>query len=262
QPGKLEEQRVQQQQPRRDTSSSCSASSLRPATSGSLGLDLAAAIDITLMSTHPQQIPTDVYGPVIIKGKTVGPLLLGRSSISMLGLFVLPGVIDADYTGPIMIMAYTPFPPVCIVKGQKLAQLVPLEQLTSGLQPLQSSPRGTHGFGSTGNLVCLTMDLSSRPKVPVHLQYQGQSCHLQGLLDTGADSCIIAPGNWPSTWPLLPATTSVMGVGGMALAHRSPTLSITIGEKTVAATFAIAPLPPIVQCLIGRDVLSQIGLRL
>uniref|UniRef100_A0A8C5TUR1 dUTPase-like domain-containing protein n=1 Tax=Malurus cyaneus samueli TaxID=2593467 RepID=A0A8C5TUR1_9PASS len=159
--GKHQEQRIEpsQQQPRRDTSSCCSpsgtlqpASALQPATRGSLGLDLAASVDSTLLTSQPQKIPTAVRGPLIIDGQPVGALLLGRSSASMLGLFVLPGVIDADYMGEIMVMVYTPFPPVNIWRGQRIAQAVPLDQLSKSIAPVKDTPRAEDGFGSTGGL--------------------------------------------------------------------------------------------------------------
>ena len=108
----------------------------------------------------------------MINGTAVGALLLGRSSASMLGLFVLPGVIDADFQGEIQIMVYTPCPPIKIEKGQRIAQLVPLEQLTKALTPCQSSPRGEQGFGSSGGLALLSLNLHDRPKKPVTLKYR------------------------------------------------------------------------------------------
>uniref|UniRef100_A0A8U8B204 dUTPase-like domain-containing protein n=1 Tax=Geospiza parvula TaxID=87175 RepID=A0A8U8B204_GEOPR len=110
--------------------------SLQPATAGSLGMDVASSVAVTLMTTQPEKVPTGIKGPIIIDGQPMGALLLGRSSATMLGLFVLPGVIDADFTGEICVMVYTPFPPIQIEKGQRIAQLVPLEQMTKSLPPL------------------------------------------------------------------------------------------------------------------------------
>ncbi|NXA57684.1 POK9 protein, partial [Nothocercus julius] len=107
-----------------------SAVCLQSATAGSLGLDLAAAVDVTLYTHRPTRIPTEIKEPIVINGHRLGALLLGRSSASVMGLFVLPGVIDADYTGEIQIMAHTPYPPLKIGQGQRIAQLVPLPQLT------------------------------------------------------------------------------------------------------------------------------------
>ncbi|NXD04076.1 POK9 protein, partial [Certhia familiaris] len=259
--GKLEKQR--EQQPRGDTSSSCDAGrQLQPATGGSLGLDVAASVDVTIMTSQPQKIPMGLIGPILINGQPVGGLLIGRSSASMLGLFVLPGVIDLDYEGEIMIMIYTPYPPVKITKGQRLAQLLPLPQMTKGLTPLKQEPRAQGGFGSTGGLTLLTIDLSTRPKKPCQLRYQDYSITVLGLLDTGADTSIIAPAHWPSDWPIQPSTTTVTGIGGMTLANRTPTLTVEIDGKQASVSFSIAPLPLTVECLIGRDVLSQLGLVL
>ena len=91
---------------------------LQPATAGSLGLNLETAVDVTLMTDRPVKLPTGVLGPVIIKGQAYGALLLGYSSALILGFFVLPGVINADYTGEIPIIAHTPFLPLKIEKGQ------------------------------------------------------------------------------------------------------------------------------------------------
>lgn len=169
------------------------AAAPQPDTPGSLGLDLEAAVTMTLMTTKPERVSTGIRGPVMINGTAVGALLLGRSSASMLGLFVLPGVIDADFQGEIQIMVYTPFPPIKIEKGQRIAQLVPLEQLTKALTPRHSSPRGEQGFGSSGGLALLSLNLHDRPKKPVTLKYREKEIKLQGLLDTGADSSIVSP---------------------------------------------------------------------
>ncbi|NWZ89122.1 POK9 protein, partial [Nesospiza acunhae] len=255
-----------QQPPRQDTSSSCqhiSTTSLRPATAGSLGLDLGASVTVTLIITQPQKVPTKgVKGPIVIKGQSVGALLLGRSSASMLGLFVLPGVIDKDYTGEICVMVHTPFPPVKIDKGQRIAQLVPLPQLTEGMLPLQQNIRGEHGFGSTGGLTLLTLDLSTRPKHTVKLEYNGEQKNLEGLLTTGADSSIMSPEYWPPGWPLQNSMVTVTGVGGLTLAKKSPALSVTIEGQTLRCVLSVVPLPNTVQCLIGRDILAQMGMVL
>ncbi|RLV85404.1 hypothetical protein DV515_00016000 [Chloebia gouldiae] len=131
--GKLQDKR-ERQRPRSNTNRRCNQlTCLQPEISGSLGLDLAASAEVTLLTSQPEGIPTGINGPVIVQGHPVGTLLLGRSSASMLGLLVFPGVIDADFKGEIMIMVHTPFPPLCIMKGQKIAQLVPLEQMTKTL---------------------------------------------------------------------------------------------------------------------------------
>ncbi|TRZ10604.1 hypothetical protein HGM15179_016501 [Zosterops borbonicus] len=66
------------QPPHRDTNSSCAAASdLHPATSGSLSLNLAATVDISIKDNRPVPIPTGVKGPVTYQGQSVPALLLG-----------------------------------------------------------------------------------------------------------------------------------------------------------------------------------------
>ncbi|KAI1233228.1 hypothetical protein IHE44_0004826 [Lamprotornis superbus] len=81
--------------------------------------------------------------------------LVLRSSASLLGLFVLPRVIDADYTGEIM----TPFPPIQINKSQRIAQLVSLEQLTKGVNPVMVKNREDTSFRSTRGLALFTISI-------------------------------------------------------------------------------------------------------
>lgn len=118
-----------------------SAARLQPATSGSLGLALATAIDGTLIDNRPQKGPTGLKGPLIIGGQAHGALLLGRSSSRMKGLFVLPGLIDVDYNGEICIMVQTHFPPMYIPKGSRISQLVPMQQLTVAMTPANKEKR-------------------------------------------------------------------------------------------------------------------------
>lgn len=64
---------------------------------------------------------TGIYGP--LPDGTVG-LILGRSSTSLQGIKVIPGVIDADFTGEIKIMLEPPIRTIQIHPGQRIAQLV------------------------------------------------------------------------------------------------------------------------------------------
>ncbi|NXB59392.1 POK9 protein, partial [Struthidea cinerea] len=197
------------------------ATDLRPATRGSLGLDLATSVDVTLVDRRPTKLGTGLHGPLIINGRPQGALLLGRSSSSIWGLFILPGIIDADYHGEIMIMAQTDFPPIYIPAGSKIAQLVPLPQLTTGLTPLIDQQRGSQGFGSTGPLALLTVPLSRRPVVTATFTLNKDSVTFQVLLDTGADVTIVCTSAWPQHWPCKPTTDGVEGVGGAVHAKRS-----------------------------------------
>lgn len=78
----------------------CLANSLRPthSTTGSTGVDLAAAQSVTLTDSTVTLIPAGVMGPL---GVGRSAFLLGHSAVTWMGLLVLPGVTDADYTGEI-----------------------------------------------------------------------------------------------------------------------------------------------------------------
>ncbi|KFZ50337.1 hypothetical protein N338_07614, partial [Podiceps cristatus] len=158
---------------------------------GSLRLDLGTAADVTLIDNHPQKIPTGTIGPITIKGQPQGALLLGRSSSGLKGLFVLRGVIDRDFTGEICIIAQTHFPPIHIPKGSRIAQLVPIPQLTSQMITDHAPTRGPAGFGSTGELALLTVPLNHRPVIRVTMIRDGEQRQISALLDTGADITIV-----------------------------------------------------------------------
>ena len=50
--------------------------------------------------------------------------MLGRSSLSLLGISVVLGVVDSDYTGEIKVFVSPPAKTVQINKGQRIAQLL------------------------------------------------------------------------------------------------------------------------------------------
>uniref|UniRef100_A0A8C6IYH2 dUTPase-like domain-containing protein n=1 Tax=Melopsittacus undulatus TaxID=13146 RepID=A0A8C6IYH2_MELUD len=114
------------------------------ATAGSAGVYVATAIDFTITDTSVHCIPSTLSGPL---GHGLCALLLGRSSTSRTGVFVLPGVVDADYTGNIGIMVQTHAPPVHIPKDSKIAQLVPFE---AKVPQMGQKIRGNQAWGSTG----------------------------------------------------------------------------------------------------------------
>uniref|UniRef100_A0A452H6X5 dUTPase-like domain-containing protein n=1 Tax=Gopherus agassizii TaxID=38772 RepID=A0A452H6X5_9SAUR len=116
---------------------------LTGATQGSAGVDLATAADVTLDNDKVQIVPSVVNGPL---GYGLSALLIGRSSMSKQGLFVLPGLIDTDYTGNIGIMVRALFPPVNIAAGTRIAQLIPFQ---GSVPKTKLTERGSHGFGST-----------------------------------------------------------------------------------------------------------------
>ncbi|KFV41469.1 hypothetical protein N328_01809, partial [Gavia stellata] len=157
----------------------------------SLGLDLATAVECTLVDKRPVTIPSTTTGPIFIDNKAHGALLLGRSSSGLQGLYVLPGVIDADYKGTVSIAVQTLFPPLYIPAKSKIAQLGPVPQLTASMRAATDAPRKSRGFGSTGGLAMLTMAMNRRPVVSVMSDRAGDTITMDMLLDTGADLTIV-----------------------------------------------------------------------
>ncbi|NXX13478.1 POK9 protein, partial [Podargus strigoides] len=163
---------------------------------GSLGVDVETAVDTTLTTSEVTLIPTTANGPLEDYGSIVGGLLIGRSSTAIKGLIVLPGVIDADFTGNIKIMAYTLFPPIHVLKGSKIAQIVALRSFHPDSIQYPYDPktpvRGDQGFGSTGPAIMFTQQLNHCPTQVVKMQLGMQNVHFQPLLDTGADVTMIS----------------------------------------------------------------------
>ncbi|KFV02606.1 hypothetical protein N340_00514, partial [Tauraco erythrolophus] len=119
-----------------------------------------------------------------------GALLIGRSSTGLRGLIVLPGLIDADYTGNIQIVAYAMQPPMIIPKGSKIAQLIPLENLVKDMTQSITRLRGGQGFGSTGGLALLSLRMNKRPVVNATIDNGLEVITMPVLLDSGADLTI------------------------------------------------------------------------
>ncbi|NWX94596.1 POK9 protein, partial [Nothoprocta pentlandii] len=156
---------------------------------GSAGVDVGRAVETTLKDSQVQCIPTNVKGPL---GYGLSALLLGRSSMTRKGLFVLPGVMDADFTGTISIMVWTPSPPIHIPTGTQIGQLVPFKAVVPSAE---DRVRGDGGFGSTDRAdIDLAMDISkAKPMEWVTLKEPGgNTCKINMLVDTGADVTVIS----------------------------------------------------------------------
>jgi dUTP pyrophosphatase len=126
------------------------------ATGGSAGLDLVAAVedDVVLAPGRHQAVPTGIALalPAGVEGQ-VRP----RSGLALRhGVTVLnaPGTIDSDYRGEVTaILINHGATPFTITRGMKIAQLVVAAHARvdwSETTALNSTARGTGGFGSTG----------------------------------------------------------------------------------------------------------------
>jgi dUTP pyrophosphatase len=126
------------------------------ATSGSAGLDLAAAVSdpITIAPGGRAMVPT---GLAIALPEGFEAQIRPRSGLAARsGVTVLntPGTIDADYRGEIqVILANFGDQPFKVSRGERIAQLVvaPVTQLAwQATDRLPETARGAGGFGSTG----------------------------------------------------------------------------------------------------------------
>ena len=117
---------------------------LSASTPGSAGLDVATVEDSTLWGTHVDRILLNVKGPI---WGGCSALLLGRSSTTMTGRFVLPRVTDADYSGQMQAMVWAPARPLSVPKGTWIAQLILFRAI---VLTASETSRSSAGFGSTG----------------------------------------------------------------------------------------------------------------
>ncbi|XP_029420486.1 LOW QUALITY PROTEIN: endogenous retrovirus group K member 7 Pro protein-like [Nannospalax galili] len=224
------------------------------ATTGSAGLDLSASTYTVLTPDMGMQaIPTGVYG-LLPKGM-VG-LVLGRSSVTMKGILVAPGVIDSDYQGEIKVMTHSPLGIAVIESGQRLAQLVMLPLIHSGNNS-KNQHRGAGGFGSS-DVYWLQAISQQRPELELIINGK----RFKGLLDTEADVSVISEGKWPSAWPKHTSMTSLQGIGQSQSPYQSSDelhWKDLEGHEGSFTPYIVKGLPI---SLWGRDVMSKMGVYL
>jgi dUTP pyrophosphatase len=126
----------------------------RYATDGAAGLDIVAAEDLTLAPGARAAVATG-FGIAIPEGFEVQ--VRPRSGLALKhGITCLntPGTIDADYRGEVkVILANLGHEPFAVVRGERIAQLVPAPVQRAELievETLDATDRGAGGFGSTG----------------------------------------------------------------------------------------------------------------
>lgn len=197
----------------------------------------------------PQCLPMGVFGP--LPERIIG-LLLGRSGWTLKGLQVHPGLIDANYTGEIQIMASSPRGVMAIPQGERIAQLLLLPFCSD--TPAIGGTRGDKGFGSS-DAYWIHQITSKKPEM--HITLNGKP--FKGLLDTGADVSVIAEQHWPATWPTRVTATQLQGLG-IANAPRQSSQMLTWrdeeGHEGEIQPYVVPHLPI---NLWGRDILATMG---
>lgn len=120
---------------------------------GDAGLDLVSNENLVIPSGQRRTI--NLGTQVAIPEGQVGLLCPRSGHAAQHGLTTLtvPGVIDPSYRGELKIVLYNTDPkPFEVSKGDRIAQLLimPYTNLTPVGRPLDTTDRGTAGFGSTG----------------------------------------------------------------------------------------------------------------
>ena len=123
-------------------------------TDGAAGYDLYAPAPITIAPGARQKIPMGIA--VSIPDGYVG-FLKTRSSMALVGIDVVGGVIDSDYRGEVAVILHNTDTSSAyrVSARQRIAQLVVLPVFTGGVHvvtDLDMTRRGSGGFGSTGIL--------------------------------------------------------------------------------------------------------------
>lgn len=159
-------------------------------------------------------LPTAVFGPLPFQTHA---LLLGRSSTTRTGLFILPGIIDADYKGEIKITATHTATSNSLSSANTAAAMKQWELWEHRC----SSDLLVQSYWNTTAITHLPNRLKS----------------FTGLVDTGANVSIIVQKEWSPDWPLAPSMAIVSGVGGHQIPWQSAKELHIIGPEGKTATF-------------------------
>lgn len=117
------------------------------------------------------------------------------------------------------------------------------------------SARGNQGFGSTGPGAFWVSSLEKRPTLT--LWVEGKPLH--GLLDTGADTTVIAKAFWPKAWPLEISYSTLQGMGTATAPLKSSKILKWRDEEGHEGWFQPFVLEQMPTNLWGRDVLNDMG---
>ena len=131
---------------------------LQPAKPGDCGLDLynASPSPITVLPGRSVEVPAGVS--VKIPDGYAGFIRPRSSTFARRGLFIVEGIIDSGYTGPLFTHVWNPALnghnyPVIIGPWERLSQLIVVPVPALSVVETAEMPvtvRGATGFGSTG----------------------------------------------------------------------------------------------------------------
>lgn len=122
--------------------------------SGAGAFDLRAAEDVLIQPQAGRLVNTSLY--LEIPTGHAG-FIKGRSSLAKKGVWCFEGLVDSDYRGEVLVQLRNQNDfPYAIKRNDRIAQLVILEHSKANLvqvdasDELETTQRGTRGFGSTG----------------------------------------------------------------------------------------------------------------
>lgn len=127
------------------------------ATPGSAGMDLRAMPDSTLHLAPGERVKVPSGIAIHIGNPCVAGLVVPRSGFGSRGLVLsnLTGVIDADYTGPLVLALWNAGEEVLEIRpGDRVAQILFVSVVRPVLEVVDDhlpSERGEGGFGHTGH---------------------------------------------------------------------------------------------------------------
>lgn len=211
-------------------------------------MELRAATQVVL-TPHLGVQPIPVLPIEELPDGCIG-LILGRGSLTRLGVIIHPGIIDGCQQ-EIQVLCSCPTGVFSVNEGDRIAQVVLLPREIE--QKDVQEPMGSTGTDSA----FLVMDLKQRPSLAVTIQGK----QFEGILDTGADRSIISSHWWPRSWPLTPSTHSLHGLG---YANRPLMSAQTLHwrEPEGKSGFFTPYVLPLPVNLWGRDMMEDLGLVL
>jgi dUTP pyrophosphatase len=122
-----------------------------------LGFDVYSIEDVEINPHAVTAVRTGIsaqYWSLSRLEERYGLVVKDRSSMAKAGLFTVGGVIDASYTGEIIVLfRNVSCGIISIHTGEKIAQLIPVRVMTHDpileVQELPNQSRGSKGFGSS-----------------------------------------------------------------------------------------------------------------
>lgn len=100
-------------------------------TRGAAGMDVSTSILTSISTLKVHKVPLKAHGPT---GRGLSTLLTGRSSATLQGIFMHPGITDAHFTRQIHALTT---PPVTIPTKTRITQLISFKSLVPRTEPIE-----------------------------------------------------------------------------------------------------------------------------